>query len=226
MTIFRKFRKNRKNGHFLQSLTLKMVGLLQLKLPTSTLVGFLINGLIMNILQHIFPQAENLVFQFQKSRGRIFCVFPRLLLLQSKSLRPLLAGEFVGRSSETQREMRKQRILSGTANGPISPQNQPQKRKNRPEVRSAENRKNGRGRGIRTHDFLLPKQTRYRTALYPVVTFEKPFAGRIRLLLKKTSRHAWKSRLFSSLSLLPALPVTPSLGPFLQNIGEAEERPH
>ena len=143
-TIFRKFRKNRKNGHFLQSLTLKMVGLLQLKLPTSTLVGFLINGLIMNILQHIFPQAENLVFQFQKSRGRIFCVFPRLLLLQSKSLRPLLAGEFVGRSSETQREMRKQRILSGTANGPIPPQNQPQKRKNRPEVRSAENQENGR----------------------------------------------------------------------------------
>ena len=29
---------------------MKMVGLLQLKLPTSTLVGFLINGLIMNIL--------------------------------------------------------------------------------------------------------------------------------------------------------------------------------
>ena len=129
-----------------------MVGLLQLKLPTSTLVGFLINGLIMNILQHIFPQAENLVFQFQKSRGRIFCVFPRLLLLQSKSLRPLLAGEFVGRSSETQREMRKQRILSGTANGPIPPQNQPQKRKNRPEVRSAENQENGRA----TYDFFEP----------------------------------------------------------------------
>ncbi len=166
-TTFRKFRKNRKNGHFLQSLTLKMVGLLQLKLPTSTLVGFLINGLIMNILQHIFPQAENLVFQFQKSRGRIFCVFPRLLLLQSKSLRPLLAGEFVGRSSETQREMRKQRILSGTANGPIPPQNQPQKRKNRPEVRSAENRKNGRGSEIRTRDLLLPKQTRYQLRYAP-----------------------------------------------------------
>ena len=128
-TIFRKFRKNRKNGHFLQSLTLKMVGLLQLKLPTSTLVGFLINGLTMNILQHIFPQAENLVFQFQKSRGRIFCVFPRLLLLQSKSLRPLLTGEFVGRSSKTQREMRKQWILSGAANGPVQPQNQPQNEK-------------------------------------------------------------------------------------------------
>ena len=121
-TIFRKFRKNRKNGHFLQSLTLKMVGLLQLKLPTSTLVGFLINGLIMNLLQHIFSQAENLVFQFQKSRGRIFCVFPRLLLLQSKSLRPLLTGEIVGRSSETQRKMRKQWILSDAASGPIQPQ--------------------------------------------------------------------------------------------------------
>ena len=76
-TIFRKFRKNRKNGHFLQSLTLKMVGLLQLKLPTSTLAGFLINSLIINLLQHIFSQAENLVFQFPKSRGRIFlCVSP------------------------------------------------------------------------------------------------------------------------------------------------------
>ncbi len=54
-----------------------MVGLLQLKLPTSTPAGFLINGLIMNLLQYIFPQAENLVFQFPKSRGRIFlCVSP------------------------------------------------------------------------------------------------------------------------------------------------------
>ena len=73
-----------------------------------------------------------------------FCVFPRLLLLQSKSLRPLLPGEFVGRSSETQREMRKQRILSDTANEPVHPQNQPRKRKNRPEVRSVENVQNGR----------------------------------------------------------------------------------
>lgn len=147
-TIVRKFRKNRKNDHFLQSSTLKMVGLLHLELPTSTPAGFLINILIMNLLQHIFPQAENLVFQFQKSRGRIFCVFPRLLLLQSKSLRPLLSGEFVGRSSKTQREMRKQWILSGAANGPIQPQNQPRKRKNRPEVRSAENFENGRGERI------------------------------------------------------------------------------
>ena len=144
-TIFREFRKNRKNGHFFPSSTLKMVGLLQLKLPTSTLAGFLINGVIMNLLQHIFSQAENPVFQFPKSRVRIFCVFLRLLLLQSKSLRPLLTGEFVGRSSETQREMRKQWILSGTADGPIQTQNQPRKRKSRPEVRSAENFENGRG---------------------------------------------------------------------------------
>ena len=76
-TIFRNFRKNRKNSHFLQSLTLKLVGLLQLKLPTSTPAGFLINGLIMNLLQHIFPQAENSVFQRPKSKGRIFlCVSP------------------------------------------------------------------------------------------------------------------------------------------------------
>lgn len=56
-------------------------------------------------------------------------MFPRLLLLQSKSLRPLLTGEFVGRSSKTQREMRKQWILSGVANGPIQPKNQPQNEK-------------------------------------------------------------------------------------------------
>ena len=37
--ISRKFRKNRKNGHFLQSLSLKMVGSLQLKLSTSTPAG-------------------------------------------------------------------------------------------------------------------------------------------------------------------------------------------
>ena len=56
-------------------------------------------------------------------------MFPRLLLLQSKSLRPLLTGEFVGRSSKTQREMRKQWILSGVANSPIQPKNQPQNEK-------------------------------------------------------------------------------------------------
>ncbi len=39
--------------------------------------GFLIIGLIMNLLQHIFSQAENSVFQFPKSRGRIIlCVSP------------------------------------------------------------------------------------------------------------------------------------------------------
>ena len=65
-----------------------------------------------------------------------------------KGVGDVIAGEFVGRSSETQREMRKQRILSGTANGPIPPQNQPQKRKTRPEDRSAENQENGRDREI------------------------------------------------------------------------------
>lgn len=95
---------------------------------------------IINILQYTFPQAKNPVFQFPKSRDRIFCVFLRLLILQSKSLRPLLTGEFVWRSLKTQMEMRKQWILSGAANGPIPPQNQPQKRKGRPEIRSAEKR--------------------------------------------------------------------------------------
>ena len=44
-------------------------------------------------------------------------------------------------------------------NGELS-LNLPSKQKSRPEVRSAENRKNGRGGGGRTRDFLLPKQTR------------------------------------------------------------------
>ena len=93
------------------------------------------------------------------------CVFPRLLLLQSKSLRPLLSGEFVGRSSETQRKMRKQWILSGTAKRPVQPQNQPQKRKNRPEDRSAENSQNGALGEVRTHDLLLRRQSLYPTEL-------------------------------------------------------------
>ena len=56
-------------------------------------------------------------------------MFPRLLLLQSKSLRPLLSGEFVGRSSETQREMRKQWNLSDAANGATQTRNHPQNEK-------------------------------------------------------------------------------------------------
>ncbi|SON87731.1 hypothetical protein XFF6166_840030 [Xanthomonas citri pv. fuscans] len=32
--------------------------------------------------------------------------------------------------------------------------------------------RNGRGRGIRTPDILLPKQARYQTALYPGGTFQ------------------------------------------------------
>ena len=34
----------------------------------------------------------------------------------------------------------------------------------------------GRGRGIRTPDILLPKQTRYQTALYPECFFAYPKA--------------------------------------------------
>ena len=90
---------------------------------------------------------------------RLF-VFPRLLLLPSKSQRSLLTGEFVGRSSETQREMRKQWILSGTAKRPVQPQNQPQKRKNRPEDRSAENSQNGAGEGDIGLTFLRPPKMR------------------------------------------------------------------
>lgn len=76
-TVFRKFRKNRKNGHFLQSLTLKMVGLLQLKLPTSTPVGFLINGLIMNLLQYIFFASGESRFSIPKIKRSDFSVcFP------------------------------------------------------------------------------------------------------------------------------------------------------
>lgn len=33
---------------------------------------------------------------------------------------------------------------------------------------------NGRGRGIRTHDPLLPKQVRYQAALYPDIHSNKP----------------------------------------------------
>ena len=45
----------------------------------------------------------------------------------------------------------------------------------RPMLYPAELQALGRGRGIRTPDILLPKQTRYQTALYPVVlTLEEP----------------------------------------------------
>ena len=54
-----------------------MVGLLQLKLPTSTLVGFLINGLIMNLLQHIFFASGESRFSIPKiKRSDFLCVSP------------------------------------------------------------------------------------------------------------------------------------------------------
>ena len=143
-TIVRKFRKNRKNDHFLQSSTLKMVGLLQLKLPTSTPAGFLINGLIMNLLQYIFPQAENLVFQFPKSRGRIFlCVSPTFASPIEKpatSAHRRICREIIenteGNAKTVDSLRRCKRSSSASKSAP--------KRKNRPEVRSAENLENGR----------------------------------------------------------------------------------
>ena len=78
-------------------------------------VGFLISRLIMRLLRHIFLQVANSDFQLSKSRGRIFCVFSRPLLLQSKSLRPLLPGEFAGRWSETHLHKRKMEILRSQA---------------------------------------------------------------------------------------------------------------
>ena len=77
-------------------------------------------------------------------------VFPPKNALPTKRLIFYSPGEFVGRSSEPQRKMRKQRILSCTANGPVLPQNQPRKRKKRPKDRSVENFENGGGGGDRT----------------------------------------------------------------------------
>ena len=54
ITTLRKFRENRKNGHFLQSLILKMVGMLQLKLPILSSHNFFVSYFIIKILQYIF----------------------------------------------------------------------------------------------------------------------------------------------------------------------------
>ena len=143
-TIFREFRKNRKNGHFFPRSTLKMVGLLQLKLPTSTLAGFLINGVIMNLLQHIFSQAENLVFQFPKSRGRIFlCVSPTFASPIEKpatSAPRRICREIIGNTEGNVKTVDSLRRCKWANSTSKSAQN----RKSRPEDRSAENRKNGR----------------------------------------------------------------------------------
>ena len=69
-------------------------------------------------------------------------VFPPKNALQTK--RPVFysPGEFTGRKSETHLHKRKVEILRCQENGALS-SNLPPKRKNRPEDRSAENRKNG-----------------------------------------------------------------------------------
>ena len=127
-----------------------MVGLLQLKLSTSTLVGFLINGLIMNRLQHIFSQAENLVFQFQKSRGRIFlCVSPTFASPIEKPATSALrriCREIIGNTEGNAKTVDSLRHCKKTSSASKSAQ----KRKKRPEDRSAENSQNGGGGGDRT----------------------------------------------------------------------------
>ena len=71
-------------------------------------------------------------------------VFPSKNALQTK--RPVFysPGEFTGRGSETHLHKRKVEILRFRAKRELS-SNLPPKRKNRPEDRSAENQKNGRG---------------------------------------------------------------------------------
>ena len=65
----------------------------------------------------------------------------------------MLTGEFVGRSSETQREMRKQWNLSDAANGPTQTRNHPQNKKN--------DQKTGRRRILKMveHFFIFQKNS-------------------------------------------------------------------
>ena len=70
---------NLENGRVVatKTLTLKMVGLLQLKLPTSTLVGFLINGLIMkSITTYFFRKRRITFFNSKNQEVGFFVCFP------------------------------------------------------------------------------------------------------------------------------------------------------
>ena len=98
-TIFRKFRKNRKNGHFLQSLTLKMVGLLQLKLPTSPLAGFLINDLNESIAIYFFASGEFSFSTTKIKRSDFLCVsstFASPIEKPTTSTRRRICREIIG----------------------------------------------------------------------------------------------------------------------------------
>ena len=104
----------------------------------------MINGLIMNLLQYIFPQAENLVFQFPKSRGRIFlCVSPTFASPIEKPATSALRRicreiiENTEGNAKTEDSLQYCKWIS-------SPSKSAPKRKSRPEVRSAENFQNGR----------------------------------------------------------------------------------
>ena len=83
---------------------------------------------------------------FAEKNKRVFWTFQQKVSkipLQYQSLDFYSTGEFTGRGSETHRHKRKEEILCCLENGALS-SNLPQKRKSRPAVRSAENRKNGR----------------------------------------------------------------------------------
>ena len=86
------------------------------------------------------------------------------------------------------------------------------------ELRAQNQKKNGRGREIRTPDILLPKQARYQTALYPDIKTLRPaksasLRGRIlltALLTVNVESAAWSGTFLSS-ARLPLLLQTPRL---------------
>ena len=97
----------------------------------------------MNLLQHIFSQAENLVFQFQKSKGRIFlCLSPTFASPIEKPatyVHRRICREIIGTTEGNAKTVESLRCCKWTNSDSKSPP----KRKNRPEDRSAENFQNG-----------------------------------------------------------------------------------
>ena len=143
-TIFRNFRKNRKNGHFLQSLTLKMVGLLQLKLPTSPLAVFLINDLNESIAIYFFASGEFSFSTTKIKRSDFLCVSPTLASPIEKPAtyaHRRICREIIGNTEGNAKTVESLRCCKWTNSDSKSPP----KRKNRPEDRSAENSQNGGG---------------------------------------------------------------------------------
>ena len=114
---------------------------------------------------------EKLMIKGRASRR----VFPPKNALQSKSLDLYSPGEFTGRGSETHLHKRKAEILRFRAKRELS-SNLPPKRKNRPEVRSAENWKMvGAARfelatfcsqSRRATNCAMPRQKQYKIILF------------------------------------------------------------